>query len=92
MSNILLLFIILIFMLTNNENFTSRVFSSNSNLNNKISPLLYDYQPNSNAFRNYYRVGYDNSKVLGWKPNQSWDELRPEKNECPDCFTKSYII
>lgn len=44
------------------------------------------YLPNSNAFKNYYRVGYEQSKAIGWKPSENWDHLRPEYSECPDCF------
>ena len=47
--------------------------------------------PNRNAFTNYYRVGFERSRDLGWKPHESWDHLRPEYNECPECFHKDQI-
>lgn len=49
------------------------------------------FLPNSNAFGNYYRIGYEQSKNLGWKPSDDWNQLRPEFNVCPDSF-KSYPI
>lgn len=49
------------------------------------------YLPNRNAFKNYYRVGYEQSQDIGWKPSETWDHLRPENNECPDCFDKERI-
>jgi len=45
-----------------------------------------DYLPNSNAFGNYYRIGYQKSKDLGWKPSNNWDNLRPEFNICPNQY------
>jgi len=51
------------------------------------SNLIYDhYVPNQNAFRNFYRIGSELSKNLGWKPEIGYDHLRPENNECPQCF------
>lgn len=44
------------------------------------------FLPNSNAFGNYYRTGYEQSKDLGWKPSDNWDHLRPEFSICPDKF------
>lgn len=51
------------------------------------SPLIYDhYVSNQNAFRNYYRVGFENSENIGWKPINDFEHLRPENNEHPECF------
>lgn len=51
------------------------------------SPLIYDtYIDNRNSFRNYYRIGYEKSENLGWKPDTTWDYLQPESNEAPQCF------
>lgn len=47
--------------------------------------------PNRNAFGNYYRIGSEQSRSLGWKPHENWDHLRPEFSECPDCFHKDRI-
>ena len=47
--------------------------------------------PNKNSFRNAYRIGYHESQKLGWKPTDTWDHLRPEYNEAPDCFWKDPI-
>ena len=49
------------------------------------------YLPNRNGFKNYYRVGYEQSENMGWKPSETWDHLRPEYNECPECFHKDRI-
>ena len=50
------------------------------------------YLPNKNNFRNYYRIGYENSKSLGWKPTETWDHLRPEFSECPNCYPQNPIF
>jgi hypothetical protein len=51
------------------------------------TPLTYDYGiPNANQFRNYYRSDFHQGKNLGWKPTDEWEYLRPEANECTDCF------
>lgn len=44
------------------------------------------FLPNRNGFGNYYRVGFNRSENLGWKPHETWDYLRPEFSECPECF------
>jgi hypothetical protein len=52
------------------------------------NPNIYlETVPNNNAFGNYYRAGYEDNKDLGWKPSLTWEYLRPEANECPECFT-----
>jgi len=51
------------------------------------TPLTYDYYtPNQNAFRNFYRVGYELSEKIGWKPTDTWNHLQPQNNDCPQCF------
>ena len=51
------------------------------------SPLLYDnYTSNRNTFRNFYRIGSELSTSVGWKPSMNWDHLRPESNDCPQCY------
>lgn len=46
----------------------------------------HQYQRNCNKFKNYYRIGYENSKKMSWKPTETWDHLRPEFSEAPECF------
>lgn len=50
-----------------------------------------NYIPNQNAFRNYYRIGYESSQTMGWKPSETWDHLRPEYSEQPNCYHKDRI-
>lgn len=50
------------------------------------------YLFNRNSFGNYYRIGYEQSRNLGWKPSETWDHLRPENNECPQCYHKNPIF
>ena len=50
------------------------------------------HTPNRNAFTNYYRIGSEGGKSLGWKPSMTWDHLRPENNECPTCFKTDEIF
>ena len=50
-----------------------------------------DYLSNSNAFGNYYRICYQQSQALGWKPSDNWDHLRPEFNVCPKQFSTNPI-
>lgn len=53
------------------------------------SPLIYDYYiPNQNQFRNQYRIGFEQSKALGWKPTNEWTHLIPQNNEVAGCSTK----
>lgn len=67
--------------------FAIYLFSSNEYFSLFPSPLIYDtYIDNRNSFRNYYRIGYEKSANLGWKPDTTWDYLQPESNEAPECF------
>lgn len=53
----------------------------------------YDHHLNNrNQFKNYYRIGYDKGKNLGWKPSDRWDHLRPEFSEAPDCYRADPIF
>lgn len=73
---VVLIIVLVVCFLSNNEYFS--LFPS---------PLIYDtFIDNRNSFRNYYRIGYDQSANLGWKPDTTWDYLQPESNEAPECF------
>lgn len=48
--------------------------------------------PNKNAFNNYYRVGYHESRDIGWKPSDTWDHLRPESNIIPQCYDHGHSV